>query len=514
MDSLTLFFIIVLMVLLLVVAAMAAFYKRTSKDLSFVRTGFGGEKVVLNGGAFVLPVIHEATPINMQTIAVKVERSNKAALITKDPLRVDVMAEFRLSVPPDPDAISKAARTLGTMTMSPEKVQKLVEEQCVAALRSVASNMELQELHLKRKDFERNVEQAVNQEFEKNGLELESVSLVRLDQTAREYFDPSNAFDAQGLTILDQITSENEKRRNFILREKEVEIQKKDLESEKKKLELDMQEFFAQKEREKEKAEQEAKITREIEEINFAKTTKIDMARRDMEVTQAQLDKSIAEAWIEADKVKAQAAAVTEEIGTAREKAEAERNRIIEIISAEKEAERQRIIAQANALSEELAAKAAEIRYGIEAAGKRALNEAANLLSNEQISMQLKLEIVKQLPNIVRESVRPLENIEGIKIMHLDGLNQVIGGGGAGGSGVGGANPNPSSSLSDQVVDSALRYRAQLPIVESLLSEVGLKGNSLNQLTEGIRQELSTNQDSGVKLPPKSQSTPEDPTTD
>jgi uncharacterized membrane protein YqiK len=513
MESLTLFLILVFMVTLVAAAVMAAFYKRTSKDLSFVRTGIGGEKVILNGGAFVLPVLHEATPINMQTIAVKVERSNKAALITKDPLRVDVTAEFRLRVPPDPQAISNAARTLGAMTMSPEKVQKLVEEQCVAALRSVASNMELQELHLKRKDFERNVEQAVNQEFQKNGLELESVSLVRLDQTPREYFDPTNAFDAQGLTILDQITSDNERRRNFILREKEVDIQKKDLESEKKKLELDMQEFFAQKEREKEKAEQEAKINREIEEINMAKTTMIEIARRDMEVTQAQLERSIAEAWMEADKVKAQAAAVTEEISTAREKAEAERNRIIEIISAEKEAERQRIIAQANALSEELAAKAAQVRYEIEAAGKRALNEAANLLSNEQISMQVKLEIVKQLPNIVRESVRPLENIEGIKIMHLDGINQLAGGAAQ--------TTSTSTSLSDQVVDSALRYRAQLPLVESLLNEVGLKGSGLSDLTAGLRSDLNLGNEggnatttSGVRPVPRNQPTPDESNDD
>lgn len=513
MESLTLFLILVFMVTLVAAAVMAAFYKRTSKDLSFVRTGIGGEKVILNGGAFVLPVLHEATPINMQTIAVKVERSNKAALITKDPLRVDVTAEFRLRVPPDPQAISNAARTLGAMTMSPEKVQKLVEEQCVAALRSVASNMELQELHLKRKDFERNVEQAVNQEFQKNGLELESVSLVRLDQTPREYFDPTNAFDAQGLTILDQITSDNERRRNFILREKEVDIQKKDLESEKKKLELDMQEFFAQKEREKEKAEQEAKINREIEEINMAKTTMIEIARRDMEITQAQLERSIAEAWMEADKVKAQAAAVTEEISTAREKAEAERNRIIEIISAEKEAERQRIIAQANALSEELAAKAAQVRYEIEAAGKRALNEAANLLSNEQISMQVKLEIVKQLPNIVRESVRPLENIEGIKIMHLDGINQLAGGAAQ--------TTSTSTSLSDQVVDSALRYRAQLPLVESLLNEVGLKGSGLSDLTAGLRSDLNLGNEggnvtttSGVRPVPRNQPTPDESNDD
>ena len=33
-----------------------------------------------------------------------------------------------------------------------------------------------------------------------SGLELESVALVDLDQTDLEFFDSSNAFDAEGLT--------------------------------------------------------------------------------------------------------------------------------------------------------------------------------------------------------------------------------------------------------------------------------------------------------------------------
>jgi uncharacterized membrane protein YqiK len=31
-------------------------YRRATKETSFVRTGFGGQKVIMNGGALVLPV--------------------------------------------------------------------------------------------------------------------------------------------------------------------------------------------------------------------------------------------------------------------------------------------------------------------------------------------------------------------------------------------------------------------------------------------------------------------------
>jgi uncharacterized membrane protein YqiK len=38
-------------------------YKRATKEIAFIRTGLGGEKVVMNGGALVLPVLHETMPV-------------------------------------------------------------------------------------------------------------------------------------------------------------------------------------------------------------------------------------------------------------------------------------------------------------------------------------------------------------------------------------------------------------------------------------------------------------------
>ncbi len=121
--------------------------------------------------------------------------------------------------------------------------------------------MELDELHQKRADFEHNVEEAVNAEFRKNGLELVSVSLTRLDQTERSYFDPNNSFDARGLTILEQIVSENEKRRNNVAQETAVAIKQKNLEATIKKEEMEYKEVVAQNERKRQKAENEAETS-------------------------------------------------------------------------------------------------------------------------------------------------------------------------------------------------------------------------------------------------------------
>ena len=219
----------VLILLALLGVAFSAFYTRAQKDTSYVRTGLGGEKVIMGGGAFVLPVVHDMLPVNMQTMRIEITRAMEQALVTKDPLRVDVTAEFFLRVAPDEHAISTAARALGKRTLDEVQVKLVFEAPCVAALRSVAAGMELDELHQKRADFERNVEEAVNAEFRKNGLELVSVSLTRLDQTDKSYFDANNSFDARGLSILEQIVSESEKRRNQISQDNQVAIKQKNL---------------------------------------------------------------------------------------------------------------------------------------------------------------------------------------------------------------------------------------------------------------------------------------------
>ena len=85
-------------------------YRRASKETAFVRTGLGGERVVMNGGALVFPVFHETMPVNMNTLVLPVVRRDSEALITLDRLRIDVKAEFYVRVRPDAGAAGTAER--------------------------------------------------------------------------------------------------------------------------------------------------------------------------------------------------------------------------------------------------------------------------------------------------------------------------------------------------------------------------------------------------------------------
>lgn len=91
-------------------------------------------------------------------------------------------------------------------------------------------------------------------------------------------------------------------------------------------------------------------------------------------------------------------------------------------------------------------------RYEVDATGNKATNEAANVLSAEQVAMQVKLELLKVLPEVIRESVKPMEQIDGIKIIQVDGLNGA-------GSGTHGYSNGDATNLADQLINGALRYR-------------------------------------------------------
>ena len=536
MDTLTTVAIyagVIFLVLIVIAMTVTRLYRRASKEIGFVRTGFGGERVVMNGGALVLPVLHETMPVNMNTVRLAVQRRNADALITLDRLRIDVQAEFYVRVRPDAGAIAMAAQTLGLRTMQPEALKDLVEGKFVDALRSVAAGMTMNQLHEQRADFVQKVQQVSSSDLAMNGLELESVSLTGLDQTSIEHFNANNAFDAEGLTKLTEQIELRKKARNDIEQDTRVQMETKNLEADKRSFEIGRDNEFARLEQEREiemrRAAQGAEVAREqalrtqeadgarieakrlidaqqieadrqVEEARISQRLALEIARQEQQIAVQNKSREESQAKAEADEARATAVAAEEQVVTARESEVANRSKRIELIEASKSAERDairvrveaeaerdaatnraeaaRLEAQGEAEAEKLHAEASRLRFEVEAAGQRAVNEAANLLSSDQVSLQTKLALLKVLPELVRESAKPLEAIDSIKIVQVDGLTR------SGGGGEGGGRPS-GGGLAQDAVSAALAYRAQAPVIDGLMKELGLDGGSLDALVKG-----------------------------
>lgn len=220
-------------------------YRHSSKDQAFVRTGSGGEKVVIGGGALVIPIIHDITLVNMNALPIEIKRAGETSLITRNKMRVDAVAEFSVRVMPTKENVSLAARTFGDRTGSPDRVKDVIQSRFVDAMSAVAAQMTMDEIHQNRKGYMQSVSELVTASLASNGLELENASLVSLNQSDISVFNPDNAFDAEGLTQLTQEIEERRKLRNRIENESRIDIKLKDYEAEQRAIEIDRDLEFA-----------------------------------------------------------------------------------------------------------------------------------------------------------------------------------------------------------------------------------------------------------------------------
>jgi uncharacterized membrane protein YqiK len=528
--------------LVVVGLVVARLYKRSSKEMAFVRTGLGGQRVIMDGGALVLPVFHDTMRVNMNTLKLEVARFGKDSLFTKDRMRIDVVAGFFVRVIPSVEGIANAAQTLGQRTMAPDSLRELVEDKFVDSLRAAAVSMSMQEMLDKRQDFIQAVQHAVAEDLLKNGLELESVSLTRIDQTSMQYFDPNNAFDAEGLTQLTEATQLRARQRNEIEQTTAVAIAQKNYEAANQRLEIEKQQTFATLAQQQEVATREAQQTAEVAAIRAQRdresqqaTIEAQRAVREAEVEKeravrqrqieaereiqvAQIDqqkrttladqekqiaiaersKAQSEAERDANEARALAARAEEQVKTAREVAIAERDKQIALVAAEQEAQQQAIGVKVSAEAEKdaadnhaqaarIRAEADRVRFEVEASGIRLRNDALNTLGAEQIMLQVKQALIAALPRIIEASVKPMEKIDGIKIVQVDGLNR----GNAANAPNGAAAGATTGNLAEQAVSAALAYRAQQPILDAVLGEIGMKGDSLAGLVSGVTGDIS-----------------------
>jgi uncharacterized membrane protein YqiK len=397
-------------------------------------------------------------------------------------------------------------------------------------LRSTAAQMTMQDLQDAREQFVQGVQNTVAEDLTKNGLELESVSLTNFNQTSKEFFDPNNAFDAEGLTKLTQETERRRKERNEVEQDVEVAVREKNRDALAKKLAIEQQEAFLKLEQEQqvktraaeqnsriatteaqrhqeaeqsrigaERQVQEAEIEREqavrtrkveaerevrVKEIEQSKVTEI--AQQEKAIVIAQKSEAQSQAQARANESLAEAVKAEQLVETTRRTAEADRAKQVALIEASQEAETGAVHITTSARAEREAAQMkaaaivelaeAERKKGLaEAEAQRALNDAINALSSDQTSLKFKLALLDALPGVIAKSVEPMKAIDGIKIIQVDGLNR------SGSTAAGDAAP-AAGNLAEQAMSAALAYRAHAPLVDSLLGEIGLSGGTLQNM--------------------------------
>ncbi|TWB17834.1 flotillin [Rhizobium sp. ERR 1071] len=514
---------------------LASLYVRSSRDEAYVRTGLGGQKVVLDGGSVVLPIFHSIARVNLKTLRLEVQRGENDALITKDRMRVDIGAEFYVRVKPDSSSIALAAQTLGNRTNDSEQLRQLIEAKFVDSLRSVAATMSLDALQEQRMDFVKAVQDAVGSDLQSNGLELESVSLTRLDQTDIKHFNANNFFDAHGLAALTRVTEARKKERNEVVRDTEVAIAQKDLEARqqslaiertKREAELNQQRDIAnksaatraetaQQEQAAKRAEEEARIAaeqaiaeREAAAKQARESANIDSARavqqrdtearRDIQIVAQESAIAVAnksreesEAKAKAEAARALAIAAEEKVGTAKAVEIAEREKQIAVIDAQKRAQTQATAVTIAAEAEKQAAtdQAEAIKTLATAEADAAIIKAKGILETGKATAESEA-LLNEARNklspaiiefeITRERIRivPAALAEAVKPIEKISDIRIFDTGGMLGRNGNGTNSSSGVGLGEGLAGQLLSYQANKPILDRLLKEAGFDGDN------------------------------------
>jgi flotillin len=521
---------VVLLILLvagiLAILFLNRFYKKATREVALVRTGAGGQRVVLDGGCIAMPFLHKVSEVNMKTTGLEIERLGPKSMITKDRLRVDAGVEFYIRVQPTEEGVATAAQALAGKSFRASELAETLEGKLVDALLSVAARYTMDELQDKRGQYAAEVTETLAPNLANNGLLLESVSLKRLDQTPFHALDENNAFNALGMRRLAEIITVNKKERAAIEAEAEVAVRQSQLDATKRKLVIEQEEEQAQIEQQRQIettraasqadiAEQQAgaELRREHARIDREREVRASEIERDralraldLEATLAtergKLDNAIAladkrveeaRAAAKAENARAEEVVAQEAVDTARSTAVAERERQIALIRAADQAdvdntrvrsETGTLLAMAQAEAKAMIdrAKAEKDQLIAKAEGTAALVKAENSQSPDLIRMKLDMARIDALPEIVARMVKPAEKIESIRINNVTGF----GAGGPYGPGKGDGDGRERTAI-NQVVDGVLSMALQLPAVKKLGEEVGLNiGEGLKGLSDSL----------------------------
>lgn len=483
------------------------YYSKATLDTALVRTGFGGCRVVTDGGCLTLPILHQVQKVSMGAIAFAIARTGRDAVLTQDQLRADVAFEFEFRVAPTKDGIATAAQALGSrIVRGGDTVQEVLSGVLTDAIQRAAAARTLEEIHLDRAGFTTTVAETIKAYADKLGLTLLSASLIAVDQSDLSQWNENNAFNAKGMRRLAELVAAERQERVRIETQSEVTVRESRLVQHQRQLELQraereaeiaQQEHLAKLEADassrEDQARNEAKLASETLRIANERRAKASQIEHDEALRKAEMaairvleEEKIANEIMLARKRAEEAGARAEEeeararIVLAAENVQAQKDRAV----AEREGEiacmrqEQQLAldsaktksdaaillaqAQADAAVKARAAEAERTRMEAEAAGKAALNQAENTLSEAVIRMRLEERKLDRMPEIMTQMMKPVEKIESIRINQISGA----GGAGSGGEGVDGA----FGAAMDQILGMAVR----LPAMKQMGEEIGL----------------------------------------
>lgn len=336
MEALGVLVAVCFVVVLLALLGSARLYRKVDQSQALIVSRTRRVDVSFTGQV-VLPILHKAEVMDISVKTIEISRSGRDGLICRDNIRADIRILFFVKVNKTVQDVIKVAQSVGTERAShQDTLQELFHAKFSEALKTVGKQMDFTDLYTKREELRYHIIELIGVDL--NGYHLEDAAIDYLEQTPLSQLDPANVLDAQGIRKITELTAIEHVRTNEAQRNEQKEITRQDVDAREAILELERRQADAEikqkREIETSRAREEAETARVVEEERLRAQSAFLRTEEQLGVQRENQAREIA------------VAAKNRERVVAVENERVEKDRLLEVISRERETQLTKIAAE------------------------------------------------------------------------------------------------------------------------------------------------------------------------
>ncbi len=329
---------LVIVVLVLVIAALLVvtrLFRKVEQGKALIVSKMRKVDVTFTGQV-VLPVLHKAEVMDISVKTIEISRTGRDGLICKDNIRADIRISFFVRVNKTVEDVIKVAQAIGTQRASDKAtLQELFNAKFSEALKTVGKQLDFTDLYTMRNELRDRIIHVIGTDL--NGYSLEDAAIDYLEQTPLSQLDAGNILDAQGIRKITELTAVESVRTNEFRQHEQKELTRQNVDAREAILELERRQADAEIKQRREietvRAREEAETARVVEEERLRAQSAFLKTEEQLGIQRENQAREVAVAQKNRERV------------IAVENERIEKDRLLEVISRERETQLTRIAA-------------------------------------------------------------------------------------------------------------------------------------------------------------------------
>ncbi len=280
--------VIVVAIIAIIIAAFLliakSMYKVASIDKALIITGGKKPKIIISGGAFVIPIIRKADTFDLCMITVRADE-DEILTSTAVPIVADWTAQIR------PDVRDEQKLTTAIISFKERGKEGIINDvklTLMGAVRDVVASMTPEQILTDKEKFKQEVESNVSDEMDKMGLELVSLNIQDVSDNNGYYENIASidAADKQQAADIKAAKVDRETREKTAIERQSAEIAEANARRESELAKMDAEQIEAEKRKETDIKKAQYRTETDTAQANAEVAKELQLTLRQQEVEQ------------------------------------------------------------------------------------------------------------------------------------------------------------------------------------------------------------------------------------